>query len=265
MYRVLLADDELIFLEFLQYVITWSDFECEICACKENGKSVYEYIIENKPDIVFIDINMPQMDGLEVCKLLKDHNINSRFVIMTGHDKFSFAYQAIKLGIDDYLLKPFSEEELIVALTKVISLIKKEKKLKVQNESYLKKEIENKKESATKYEIMSQKIEDYLLINYTNNYLSLEMIARDLGFESSYLRRIYKWNTGFTIMQKLESIRINKAKQLLCSGQYQNQEIASLAGFSDQYYFSKRFKQICGMAPTEYRDSVTGSKRCFYQ
>lgn len=258
MYRILLADDELIFLDFLKNVIPWNDYGCEICACRQDGASAYEYIEKYKPDIVFIDINMPQKTGLEVCRLLKENNIWTKLVIMTGHDEFSFAYQAIKLGIDDYLLKPFSEEELETALKKVIGALEKERQNNYVKTDKAADEFESMEESATKYEIMSKRIEEYLFENYSKHFLSLEMIAQDLGFESSYLRRIFKWKTGITIMQKLEDIRIKKAKKLLCSGRYRNREIASMVGFSDQYYFSKRFKQICGMSPTEYRDSITG-------
>lgn len=255
MYRVLLADDELIFLEFLKNVIKWEDYGCKICACKEDGGSVYDYIIAERPDIAFIDISMPKKTGLEVCELLREENIPVKLIIITGHDEFSFAYQAIKLGIDDYLLKPFSREELKITLTKVTGSLELERR-DSQKAGTVEKELGEIRESATKYEIISRKVDEYLLEHYSDSSLSLDTIAQDFGFESSYLRRIYKWKNGVTIMQRLENIRIEKAKELLRSGNYRNRDIAVLAGFSDQYYFSKRFKQLCGRTPTEYKDNA---------
>jgi two-component system response regulator YesN len=251
-YRIMLADDELIFLEFMQNVIDWNAYGCRICCCKEDGISAYEYILENEPDIVFMDINMPKMNGLEVCKLLRDNKLSTKLIIMTAHDEFTFAYQAIKLGIDDYLLKPFDAEELIMTLVKIIDEIRREEKFTEDTAQSLVKVPDILKEPVGKYEILARRIDDYLRSNYHKETLSLDIIAADLGFENSYLRRIFKLKTGQTITQRLEDIRISQAKRLLRSGQYSHSEIANQVGFSDQFYFSKRFKQICGMTPTDY-------------
>lgn len=255
MYRVLLADDELVFLEFLKEAINWNDFDCEICAVKEDGLSAYDYILKERPDIAFIDINMPKKTGLEICEMIRNRDIPIKLVIITGHDEFSFAYKSIKLGIDDYLLKPFSRDELKVTLQKVIRSLKQECGMQPVS---LGEELEHIRESATKYEIISKEIDKYLLDHYSDSRLSLNRIAEEFGFESSYMRKFYKWKTGLTIMQKLEEIRIEKAKALLRSGQYRNRDVAAFVGFSDQYYFSKRFKQICGKTPTEFKENITG-------
>ena len=252
MYQVLLADDEPIFLEFMQNIINWPDYNCRVSACIMNGRAARDCIIEQQPDIAFIDISMPLLNGIEVCQAVREKEIPVKLIIMTGHDEFSFAYQAIKLGVDDYLLKPFSKEELLEALNKVtLSLTQKRGK---RPEDML----EKMEEGSTKYEIMSHTINEYLALNYNQNSLNLAKIANDLGFESSYLRRVYKVTTGITIMQKLEDIRISQAKYLLNSGKYQSQEIAEMVGFSNAFYFSKRFKQTCGMTPTEYRHKKEG-------
>lgn len=250
MYQVLLADDESIFLEFMQNIINWAEQDCRICDCAGNGRAALECILLQKPDIAFVDISMPILSGIEVCQAVREKEIPVKLIIMTGHDEFSFAYQAIKLGIDDYLLKPFSKEELLEALRKVVFSL--EAKQEEKRETTLK----SMEEGSTKYEIMTGAINEYLMGNYAKTSLTLATIAGDLGFESSYLRRIYKVTTGMTIMQKLEEIRINQAKYLLASGRYQSQEIAGMVGFSDPFYFSRRFKQSCGMTPTEYKNGL---------
>ena len=248
MYRILLADDEPIFLEFMRTMIDWQQYHCSIEATAADGDAALSIIREKRPDIVFMDISMPKMDGLEVCKQVRKQELPSRLIIMTGHDEFTFAYQAIKLGIDDFLLKPFSKEELETALQKALPSNRSQQNADGANP------LTRFADGSTKYEIMSQMIDEYLYKNFARPDLTLTIISRDLSFENSYLRRVYKVTRGITIMQKLESIRIEEAKRLLRLGTYQGQEISSLTGFSDQYYFSKRFKQVTGMTPTEYRD-----------
>ena len=247
MTRILLADDESIFLEFMQTILNWGKYGCEICACVKDGRAALDVILSEKPDVAFIDISMPLMDGIEVCREVRKRKLPVKLVIVTGHDEFSFAYQAIKIGIDDYLLKPFTREELTEAVQKAVQ------GLEQAETAGSEKKLENMGEGKTKYEIMSHAIEEYLNQNYGKKSLSLQEVATAMGFENSYLRRVYKMTKGITIMQKLEDIRITKAKQYLESGSYQNQEISELVGFSDPFYFSKRFKQCCGITPSEYR------------
>ena len=78
-------------------------------------------------------------------------------------------------------------------------------------------------------------------------------IAKDLRFENSYLRRIYKRSSGITISERLEELRMQHARKLLTDTKLLNSEIAAACGFSDQYYFSRRFKQLCGCTPSAYR------------
>lgn len=247
MIQILLADDESIFLEFMQTILHWEKYGCEICACAKDGRAALDAILSKKPDLAFIDISMPLMTGIDVCREVRKRKLPVKLIIVTGHDEFSFAYQAIKIGIDDYLLKPFTHEELAEAVQKAVQ------GLEQTGAAGGEKKIEDMGEGKTKYEIMSHAIEEYLSQNYGKKSLSLPEIAAAMGFESSYLRRVYKMTKGITIMQKLEDIRITKAKQYLESGRYQNQEISELVGFSDPFYFSKRFKQCCGITPSEYR------------
>lgn len=87
-------------------------------------------IREKHPDIVFMDINMSRMNGLEACEAIKGSDAETRVIIMTAYDEFSFAHQAIKLNVFDYLLKPFDKEELKEALEKCIKDIEESRKNK---------------------------------------------------------------------------------------------------------------------------------------
>ena len=192
MTRILLADDESIFLEFMQTILNWGKYGCEICACVKDGRAALDVILSEKPDVAFIDISMPLMDGIEVCREVRKRKLPVKLVIVTGHDEFSFAYQAIKIGIDDYLLKPFTREELTEAVQKAVQ------GLEQAEAAGSEKKLENMGEGKTKYEIMSHAIEEYLNQNYGKKSLSLQEVATAMGFENSYLRRVYKMTKGIT-------------------------------------------------------------------
>ena len=245
MYRVILVDDEAIFLDFMRSVIDWGSWQCEIVGCAEDGRRALDLIRKQKPDISFVDVNIPLADGLEVCRQVREKGLNTKLVIVTAHDEFQIAYQAIKMGINDFLLKPFDREELEKCLKKVLL------ELSGTEQSA---EVERAEESSTKFELMAAAIDDYLEKHYSDSKLSLQTLSLDMSFESSYLRRIYKAARGITIMQRLESIRLEAARRLLTSSRYQVQEISAMTGFSDTYYFSKRFKQMTGVTPTAYRN-----------
>lgn len=246
-YRVLLVDDEPIFLEYMKQVINWQDYDCHIVACKANGEDAYQYIVNHQPEIVFMDINIPKRSGLDVCREIRSLNIPCRIIIMTAHDAFEFAYRAIKLNIDDYLLKPFDQGELASTLVRSIELLK--------HQSNNRGKLENKetRKSLRLPPDLADKIGEYLLNNYADSELTLEKIAQDLNFESSHLRRTYKKKKGLTITKRLEAIRIDKAKELLREGQCSGAEVAFRTGFSNRYYFSTKFKQVCGCTPSEYK------------
>lgn len=101
MIRILLADDESIFLEFMQTILNWGKYGCEICACVKDGRAALDAILSEKPDVAFIDISMLSWMEFEVCREVRKRKLPVKLVIVTGHDEFSFAYQAIKIGMID--------------------------------------------------------------------------------------------------------------------------------------------------------------------
>lgn len=125
MYKVLLVDDESIFLEHLSAAIPWETYGCEICGKAKDGITTIEAVKHLKPDIVFMDINLPNMNGLEVCDKIREFHNPPHVIVMTAHGEFSFAHKAIKLGVFDYMLKPFDAEELARALEKCVESIQR--------------------------------------------------------------------------------------------------------------------------------------------
>ncbi|MBE1442048.1 response regulator transcription factor [Paenibacillus sp. OAS669] len=105
MYKVMLVDDDYPVLEFLSETIAWDEFGLKLQGCYENGAVALEQAELGMPDILITDIGMPKMNGLELIGKLKERKPNLRVAILSCHDEFYYAQQAVKLNVQDYVLK----------------------------------------------------------------------------------------------------------------------------------------------------------------
>ncbi|MFP5111545.1 response regulator [Bacillaceae bacterium C204] len=112
MLKLLIADDEVIIRKGLKAAIDWEKFSIQVVGEAEDGELALELAKELKPDILFLDICMPFLNGLDLIKQLENLLPDSLFILITGHDEFSYAQQAVRLGVFDYLLKPVNVMEL---------------------------------------------------------------------------------------------------------------------------------------------------------
>ena len=116
MYKVVLIDDEDIIVEGLKKVIDWAKFGCEVVATASDAKSGALAIREYKPDILFTDIKMPNLDGLTMLAGLKGESPEMQITVLTGYRDFEYAKRAVNIGVTRFLLKPSKMNELEEAL-----------------------------------------------------------------------------------------------------------------------------------------------------
>jgi len=126
MYKLILVDDEEDVREGVVQEIDWEAIGFEVVDKAENGREALELVERLQPDVVVTDIQMPFMNGLEFAEAIRERFPTIKIIILTGHDEFEYAQRAIKLHIDEYVLKPFSAQELIHALLKVKEQIQEE-------------------------------------------------------------------------------------------------------------------------------------------
>lgn len=115
----MIVEDRPVFREYLKASIDWGKYGFEICCEAKHGEEALELASQYLPDIVLTDINMPIMDGLELSEALVSQYPETSIVLITGYSEFEYARKAIKLGVSDYILKPFEKEELILTLLKI--------------------------------------------------------------------------------------------------------------------------------------------------
>ncbi|MFC4388790.1 response regulator [Gracilibacillus marinus] len=136
MLKVMFVDDEPIIREGLCSIINWEDYGYQVVGIAKNGKEGLERILEYHPDLVFVDIQMPGLNGIDMVKKVKEWKYNTKFVVLSGYSNFTYAQQSIRLGIESYLLKPVDEDELIPLLQSIKSNLLKEKRLSTQLHQY---------------------------------------------------------------------------------------------------------------------------------
>lgn len=203
MYSVFIVDDEGIVREGIRNKIDWENTDFSVAGEAADGEIALSMIQDIKPDILITDIKMPFMDGLELAKMVKKSQPWVRIIILSGHDEFEYAKKAISLGIDDYLLKPFTSEEVISSLKKSATLIDKER----QQLSFM---TEMKKELKTKEKLVQKEFLTNLVYGSINSSDIMQK-SQELGIDlfsryyKIFISKIETANSGAESLLKIAS------------------------------------------------------------
>jgi len=258
--NLLVVDDEPLIVEGLRAIIMKADTGFLQVETANDGIEALEILKSYHAHLIVTDIHMPGMTGLELIETAKREKLCDRFIILTGYDDFSFARQALRFQVLDYLLKPIDKEELIAALHKAVQHSKQE--FKYSNNSDWKDSpitsiesssiLENKAVSETMCKIL-----EYIHQHYMYD-LSLEQVAEYIGLNPSYISAMFKRETGVNFIPYLHSYRVDKAQKLM--NEYPKLAIDKIAlqvGYENPRHFFKVFKKYSGLTPGQYRDIDT--------
>ncbi len=123
MYRILIVDDEPLVRRGIKNSVNWNQQGVEMVAEAANGVEALSQVLENVPDVVLLDINMPRMDGLEFASIVKKQYPHIRIVIITGYNDFEYVRSALRAGVDDYILKPITKEDVQNIINKQLACV----------------------------------------------------------------------------------------------------------------------------------------------
>lgn len=245
--RIVLVEDEYYVRKGILNTVDWAGNGCEIVGEAENGARGMQVIEEMRPHLVIADIEMPMMDGIEMVRRLRAKGIESEYIFLTSHQNFTYVYNAIKLEVIDYLLKPFHREDLQKSLQKArlkLHLLERE-----EERSLLTAEQDIRVKNS-----LVQEAVHYVRAHYAEEISSVSM-AEHLNISTAYFCRIFKKETGYTFGQYLANYRIHIAAGMLTNFDIRVNEAALQVGIADSNYFSQLFKRITGLSPTEYQSS----------
>lgn len=246
MYKLIIADDEPKIRRGLKKSLEWNKLGIEIEGEAEDGEEAYKLAREKKPDIIFLDICMPFLNGLELVEKLKSDNENCLIIIITGYDEFNYMQKAIKLKVFDYLLKPVTKSNLKSTVERAIHEIDEKRKNKnyinwIDNE--LKQNIKSVKESyfnnlikgrLDKEKIMSEL--KFFNVSFSDRLsMAIIRIFKKSEIETSKIpdKNLIK----FDIINIAEEILGDKGKFVCFSGEDEN--IIIIADIIDQNKLSK--------------------------
>lgn len=247
MYKLLVVEDEPLIRQGIVSLINFVEMEIEQVFEAADGQQGLKIVEKEQPDIILTDINLPYLDGLTFAKKVKLLFPQTVIVFLTGYDYFDYALTALKLGADDYLLKPVTKQEVEELLVKAVTKLKTMQKVQkltavMAKQEQIVKEIDP---SLSLKKIIDQQL--------ANPLLSLVGLADELGFNASYLSGLIKKKLGVPFQDYVATARIEQAKVLLLATSLKHYEIAEKVGFEDVNYFSLRFKQITGLSPRQYK------------
>ena len=219
----------------------------------ENGKTGYELAIAHCPDIIISDVMMPEMDGIEMCSLVKNNVKTSHIpiILLTARTSSSHKKLGLETGADDYLSKPFNEDELHIRIKNLVENRQKlRKKYTLEATTRPEEFIINSPD-----EIFLNNLKELIENNILNADLNTEFIAREMNMSHSLVYKKLKAVTGMSIVEFVRDYRLRKAEMLLVQNKLSISEVCYKAGFNDRNYFSVWFKKKYKMSPKEYTKS----------
>lgn len=244
MYRVLLVDDEPPALEGLQIMIPWEREGFTVCGKCLDGAAALAAIQADAPDLTVTDLYMPGIGGIELMKRARDEGYQGAFVVVSGHQEFKLAREAMRFHVAGYLLKPLDPEEAVQTLHEV--------------RRFLGEGGPGPGAGQSDRQRLSQAVRAYIQAHYTEE-LSLLALGRELNHDPAYLGRVFRRETGQGFRQWLNGYRLFRAAERIRAEKTPIHRIAKETGYVKYAYFLEKFKEHYGVNPEEYRRNDKGS------
>lgn len=288
MHKILIADDEVIERALLERKLRRAFAgECQIVSVG-NGKEVLEADTSFTPDILILDVDMPVINGLEAARELRHRGRACAIIFLTAYDDFLYAKQAISVHALDYLLKPYDEKELLLAVEEAMRWCDMRKEMgagkempvthsagertgeestrgeRTGRESSFRTGADIQREENERRQVHRENTEEdpegnqvRLLSFIYDHYMediSVQDLSEYMGYSEVHTSRLFKQYFGQTFVSYLAHYRMKKAVHLLMYTDMSIREIGSAVGYSNSNYFGKVFHRIYEMTPSEYRE-----------
>lgn len=250
-YNVLIVDDEELSIRGIEKGVDWDSLNVGKVFKTHNIETAMRIIQDYKIHILLTDIELGDGTGIDLLTWVRQNIPSVVCVFFTCHEEFSYAREAVRLGVKEYLLKPIPYKELERILKKEIEELQtaEEKAEKYAFWDSINEEMvaEDEKEQAI------AKVKNFIASNLSQE-LRREDLANLVNFSTSYLTRIFKEQEGVSLTDYIQDQRMKIAKYLLKVTELPVTEIAQRVGYSYHSYFTKYFKKTMNMTPQQYRE-----------
>lgn len=248
-YNLLIVDDEKFVADGLAQYVDWEKAGFKAAAVYD-AETALAVIKREKIDVLLTDIIMEDKTGLWLIEEAIKHNNDLKCVILSGHEEFSYAKTAIRLGVYDYLVKPVDFDELEKMFAQLYSQMSL-------------KEHDNEADSSSNTTAESSRDKsEGLIINQAKSYIEkhygeeihLNTVAELVYVHPTYFSILFKKKTGRNFKEYLTGVRIEKAKEMLKDLSLRITDISVNVGYESPKHFSKVFKEVTGMTPKDWRN-----------
>lgn len=238
MIKILVAEDEPKSREAMVSRLRGILGETALIETATDGNEAILKALQVRPQVIFMDIEMPVKNGLEAAAVIKQQQPDVHVIFLTAYDRFDYAVGALRSGAEEYLLKPATETDLRETLQKFFDVSPK---------------------AAPEESPFQTALNVWIRQHYTED-VSLEAAAESMGMSPFYFSRQVKTATGRTFLEYLTAYRIERAKKRLQSTEMPVSEVGRSVGYLDSNYFAKVFKKATGCTPSVYRGMARQGK-----
>ena len=243
---ILLVDDEEEILDFLERILKtkYQVFR------SPNGREALELLKKEAIQLLVSDVMMPEMDGFELCRIIKSDLVHSHVpvILLTAKNTLQAKIEGLELGADAYIEKPFSKEHL---LAQMASLLNNRNMIREYFAGSPLVHIKSMAHSKADERFLEQ-LNDEICRHIEDLDLDVEKLARIMNMSRITLYRKIKAVSDLTPLELINITRLKKAASLLAEGDHKIYEVANMVGFSSQSNFARNFQKQFNMTPTEY-------------
>lgn len=250
--KLLIVDDEWYAVQGILDGVDWEalNFEAVLTACSYD--QAVKIMGNTFVDVLLCDIEMPGESGLELVSYVNVHSPDTACIILTCHDEFDYARQAVKLDCLDYVLKPVRYEMLTEILQKAMDCVR-EQNHRSMMENFGQQYIDSIAQKSRGDYVSAADIVEQYIKTHLDEDLSVKMLAGIAYVSSDHLTRIFKKKFGMTVTDYILDRRMKLAAELLKKPDLSITMVSNSVGFSNFSYFTEQFKRTYGLTPRDYQ------------
>ena len=243
-YRVLIAEDEQLERDALNHILAGMDGIDMDLVLAANGNQALQLAGAGQIDLALLDIRMPGLDGIAVARELRGMWPSIRIIFITAFDHFDYALEALRLGVDEYLVKPAAPDAVRNTVLRSLQSSGRRNGIGTAGDGA---DIPGSRGNGTVDRALQ-----YMKAHLAEQ-ISLAAVATAVGASSTHLSHLFGKFGGSTFVHSLCELRVNAATSLLETGKWRIKEVCAMVGFNDQAYFTRVFTKYRGMKPSEVR------------